>query len=116
MGPRKTRIVLIGLMTSLLAVVTWASAWGSTPGADVRLTNDDPALAGYVSADALAGLAPYTDATLAECSRSRGRQDEPSIAIDPRDSQVMVGSSNDYCGVYNDGVDADGAPIPSGPI
>jgi hypothetical protein len=29
---------------------------------------------------------------------------------------VLVGSSNDYCGVYNNGVDAFGAPIPSGPI
>ena len=59
---------------------------------------------------------PYTDATLTECSRSRGRQNEPSVAIDPRNTQVIVGSSNDYCGVYNDGADADGAPIPSGPI
>ncbi len=29
---------------------------------------------------------------------------------------MLVGSSNDYCAVYNDGDDADGAPIPSGPI
>ena len=29
---------------------------------------------------------------------------------------MILGSSNDYCGVYNDGVDQDGAPIPSGPI
>ena len=29
---------------------------------------------------------------------------------------MIIGSSNDYCGVYNDGNDADGAPIASGPI
>src|SRR5207247_5226165 len=36
--------------------------------------------------------------------------------MDPRDTSVVVDSSNDYCGVYNDGSDANGAPIPSGPI
>jgi hypothetical protein len=88
-------------------------ALASTPGADVRLTNDDSS---YVSADQLVGASSYTDATLRECSRSRGRQNEPAVAIDPRNTNVVVGSSNDYCGVYNDGEDADGAPIPSGPI
>src|SRR3954449_2615483 len=87
----------------------------SSPGADVRLSNDFPG-GGYVSADDLAGLPHYTDATLDECSRARGRQNEPALAIDPRNSQVMIGSSNDYCAVYNDGVDSDGAPIASGPI
>ena len=87
----------------------------STPGTDVRLSNDFSG-GGYVSADDLAGLPHYTDGTLEECSRARGRQNEPALAIDPRDSRVMIGSANDYCGVYNDGVDANGAPIPSGPI
>jgi hypothetical protein len=36
--------------------------------------------------------------------------------VDPRNPDVVVGSSNDYCGVHNDGVDQYGAPIPSGPI
>jgi len=36
------------------------------------------------------------------------------VAVNPRDTRVIVGSSNDYCGVYNDGVDAFGAPIASG--
>ena len=113
-GFRAGRIaVLVGFMTF---VVGGSATLGSTPGGDVRLTNDNPALSGYVSADDLAGLAHYTDATLNECSRSRGRQNEPALAIDPRNSRVMVGSSNDYCAVYNDGVDANGAPIPSGPI
>ena len=49
---------------------------------------------------------PYTDQTLAECSVSRGRQNEPAVAIDPRDPQVVLGSSNDYCGVYNRGAAA----------
>jgi hypothetical protein len=88
-------------------------------GGDVRLSHDNTPLVaadGYVSADQLAGLGAYTDPTLSECSRSRGRQNEPAVAVDPRNPSVIVGSSNDYCGVYNDGSDADGAPIPSGPI
>src|SRR4051795_11018522 len=97
------------------AAAVWVSAISaSTPGTDVRLTHDanDP---GYVSAYSLATGVPYTDATLAECSRSRGRQNEPAIAVDPRDPAVVLGSSNDYCGVYNRN-DANGNPIPVGPI
>ena len=103
-----------GALALLLGMIGVALA--STPGADVRLTHDNSAQGGYVSADDLAGLPHYTDATLTECSRSRGRQNEPADEIDPRNPNVIVGSSNDYCGVYNNGVDADGAPIASGPI
>ena len=83
--------------------------------AEVRLTNDFPG-GGYVSVFTLATGTAYTDPTLAECSRSRGRQNEPAVAVDPRNTQVLIGSSNDYCGVYNGGVDGNGAPIPSGPV
>jgi hypothetical protein len=105
--------VLVGLLTFALGA---SAAFASTPGGDVRLTHDNPTSSGYVSADDLAGFTHYTDPTLDECSRSRGRENEPALAINPRDSRVMVGSSNDYCAVYNDGDDPDGAPIPSGPI
>ena len=106
-------------LTTLLATVAVvgigaASAPASTPGGDVRLSNDTGG--GYTSNYTMVTGNPYTDATISECGQSRGRQNEPSVAIDPRDTRVMVGSSNDYCGVYNDGVDADGAPIASGPI
>jgi hypothetical protein len=110
---RKISPVLVAL---IIFVVGASAAFASTPGGDVRLTHDELALPDYVSADDLAGLAHYTDATLDECSVSRGRQNEPALAIDPRNNHVMVGSSNDYCAVYNDGIDEDGAPIPSGPI
>jgi len=90
-----------------------ALACGTTL-ADVRLTNDFGG--GYVSTYTIATGNPYTDPTLLECSRSRGRQNEPAVAVDPRDTRVLIGSSNDYCGVYNDGEDANGAPIASGPV
>ena len=110
---RRIRFWLAGGAATAGVFLVIGVALASTPGADVRLTHDDSS---YVSADQLAGASSYTDATLQECSRSHGRQNEPAVAIDPRNAGVVVGSSNDYCGVYNDGVDAAGAPIPAGPI
>ena len=108
------RTSIVSLVGGL--VLASVGAAGAAGPSNVRLSNDDPAAGGYVSTYTLATVEPYTDATLAECSRSRGRQNEPADEIDPRNDQVILGSSNDYCGVYNDGVDQDGAPIPSGPI
>jgi hypothetical protein len=108
------RQVFVGVAAACLSVLWVGGVAASTPGADVRLTHDanDP---GYVSSYTIATGSPYTDATLQECSRSRGRQNEPAVAVDPRNPNVILGSSNDYCGVYNRN-DADGNPIPVGPI
>jgi len=105
------RKILFGVAIALM----WApAAFASTPGADVKLTHDanDP---GYFSSYTIATGVPYTDRTLAECSRARGRQNEPAVGVDPRNPQVILGSSNDYCGVYNQ-TDADNNPVPAGPI
>lgn len=67
-------------------------------GQNVRLTND--VSGGYTSVYTLATGVPYTDSVLAECSIAKGRQNEPAVAVDPRNANVLVGSSNDYCGVY----------------
>jgi hypothetical protein len=102
------RFALVGLLAvAMLFAVGIAGA--STPGADVRLTNDchpGPCGAGYVSAYTLATGIPYTDQTLDECTISRGRQNEPAVQLDPRNTSVVLGSSNDYCGVYNRGAAA----------
>jgi hypothetical protein len=103
---RKGLIVAITVFGGLVAA--------SPASADVALTNDN-APGDYVSAYTLATGTPYTDPTLGECSISRGRQNEPAVAVDPRDSRVVLGSSNDYCGVYN-ATDAAGNPVPAGPI
>ena len=102
-------------MIHRLAIVTLVAIPSVHALADVRLTNDFPG-GGYISTYTLATGTAYSDATLAECSRSRGRQNEPSVAVNPRDTRVLIASSNDYCAVYNNGDDANGAPIPSGPI
>lgn len=108
---RKITSLVASAATALLLV---AGASGATPGADVRLTNDYPG-GGYVSSYTLATGVPYTDRVLSECSVSRGRQNEPSVAVDPRNTNVLIGSSNDYCGVYAY-TSASGVPLALGPI
>jgi hypothetical protein len=102
------------LLTAAATLLASTGAWASVPGADARLTNDDPSRpgAGYVSNYTLVTGTPYTDDTLRECNRSRGRQNEPAVSIDPRNPQVLVGSSNDYCAVYEN----TDPPVASGPI
>jgi hypothetical protein len=111
------RIVVVGVAAALASSASvLGSASASNPGVDTRLSNDAPGTSGYVSNYTSVTGQPYTDPTLAECSRARGRQNEPSVAVNPRNARVIVGSANDYCGVFNDGEDADGAPLPVGPI
>jgi hypothetical protein len=100
------RTLVLAISTVCAAVLFAGAGSASTPGGDVRLTHDEGATGNYVSAYTLATGNVYTDATLDECGRSRGRQNEPAIAADPRNTDVILGSSNDYCGVYNRGAAA----------
>src|ERR671937_2096609 len=80
---------------ALLCVVAVPAAQAGP--ANARLSNDNSS---YVSDYTLVTGTPYTDPVLTACSQSRGRQNEPAVAVDPRNTQVIVGSSNDYCGVF----------------
>src|SRR6266487_4365863 len=102
---------LLTLFAFALVCVIAVPGGQATP-ANARLTNDDPALSGYVSDYTLVTGTPYTDAVLSACSQSRGRQNEPAVAVDPRNPDVIVGSSNDYCPVFN----ADGTFLGLGDI
>lgn len=95
-------------------IVLWGCCAVCLNAADLRLTNDFPG-GGYVSAYTIATGNAYSDAVLTECSIARGRQNEPAVAVDPRNTAVLLGSSNDYCGVYA-GSPADGPFVASGPI
>ena len=97
------------------AVVFTGGASASTPGGDVRVTHDTAAGGGYISSYTLATGNAYSDGVLDECSIAHGRQNEPSIAVDPRNTHVLIGSSNDYCGVYGPPGDA-ATGNPAGPI
>src|SRR3989442_8465722 len=100
------RLAIVGLL-AIATLFAVGIAGASSPTTDVRLTNDchpDAGCgAGYVSAYTLATGNTYSDLTLDECTVAHGRQNEPAVAVDPRDTHVLLGSSNDYCGVYNRG-------------
>ena len=83
--------------TSLRFLLAFAPALS---GADVSLTHDSASSDGYICAYNIAAGVPYADSVLNECSKAQGRQNEPSAAINPSNVNVILGSSNDYCGVY----------------
>src|SRR5205809_4163908 len=86
---------------------------GYTPPAPCAAGTATP---GYVSEYTLATGIPMTnDPVINECSIAHGRQNEPAVQMDPRDPNVMLGSSNDYCGVYYT-KDASGFPVANGPV
>src|SRR5437016_9971695 len=103
------RFAIVGVL-ALATLFRGGGAGAPAPGADAPLTNDchpDAGCgAGYVSAYTLATGTPYTDQTLDECTISHGRQNEPAVAVDPRNTSLLLGSSNDYCGVYDEGIPA----------
>src|SRR5436189_594810 len=92
----------VTLIAAAVVIGGIASAFNpDPPPPNTRLTNDDPGLSGYTSDYTLVTGIPYTDPVLTACSVSRARQNEPAVAVDPRNPQVIVGSSNDYCPVFN---------------
>src|SRR5262245_57388397 len=98
----RKRILLVALSLASSAIAM---------AQNVRLTNDGPG--SYTSVYTLATGIPYTDAVLAECAIARGRQNEPAVAADPRNTSVIIGSANDYCGVY---AGSTTVFVPAGPI
>lgn len=57
---------------------------------DARVTGDDTA-GSYQLADG------GQDETMTRCSEGRRQQNEPSIAVDPSNTAVVVAGANDYC-------------------
>jgi hypothetical protein len=73
------------------AVVAVVLAVGvPSAGADVLVTRDATP-GSYVRSDG------QSDATTRGCSTGRRSQNEPTVAVDPRKTAVVVAGSNDYC-------------------
>ena len=90
---------LLVAVAAVAAALSSVSAYGQpspSAGANTRVTNDNDT--SYVSADQLAG-GSYTDAVLLRCGHDRRMQNEPTIALDPRNTDVRTSGSNDYCTV-----------------
>jgi hypothetical protein len=98
---RSFTIRAAGALTAVLAAgvcaaTTAAASSGPSAGPNVRVTGDQGGA--YRSADQLAG-GSYTDGVLSRCGIDRRMQNEPTLAIDPRDTSVWAAGSNDYCTV-----------------
>ncbi|HET7929235.1 MAG TPA: sialidase family protein [Actinomycetota bacterium] len=80
---------------ALFSVVALGLAMASAPPAqaatDARVTVDDTA-GSYQLANG-----GGTDETMTRCSEGRRQQNEPSIAVDPSNPDVVVAGANDYC-------------------
>jgi len=97
-GTRRSATTLASIMAVVAALLLPGAAAAASPtaGANVRVTVDTGS--SYVSADQLAG-GTYTDAVLTRCGTDRRMQNEPTLAIDPRNASVWASGSNDYCTV-----------------
>jgi hypothetical protein len=86
----------VALAVGLLAYPAAVSA-AATAAANVRVTNDTTP-GSYVSAAQLAG-GTYSDAVLTRCGMDARQENEPTLAIDPRNPTVWSSGSNEYCTV-----------------
>jgi hypothetical protein len=79
---------VLSLVPALVLVVGVASP--VLAATDVRVTGDRVA-GSYLRYDG------GTDATTEACSTGRRSQNEPTVAVDPSDPEIVVAGANDYC-------------------
>jgi hypothetical protein len=86
------------ILVAVLAAVPVAALSGAALGSssDTRVTRDASA-SSYVRYDGA------SDATTRACSTGRRAQNEPTVAVDPHDTGVVVAGSNDYCAAIVNG-------------
>jgi len=90
------RIAIAGALFIAAGAMTLFAVTTPSAGTNVLVTNDNDTT--YKSADQLAGGA-YNDAVLLRCGTDRRMQNEPTLAIDPRNTSVWTSGANDYCTV-----------------
>src|SRR5438067_12977766 len=77
----------VAVIACLIGLIPAAAA---ANGTNSRVTRDSEA-GSYTRYDG------ETDATMTDCSINKRSQNEPSVAVDPHDTNVVVAGSNDYC-------------------
>jgi hypothetical protein len=87
-------------LRSGVAVVAMAVALvpsGATAQANHRVTLDNDGTSSYTRYDGL------SDATMLNCSHNKRSQNEPAVAVDPRNTDIVTAGSNDYCAAVVNG-------------
>jgi hypothetical protein len=95
------RLLSVAALSGLTIAMALPLRAAATPPNNVRVTVDSGS--SYVSADVMGGTGTYTDATLQRCGVDQRMQNEPTVAIDPRNPAVQTSGSNDYCTVPTNG-------------
>src|SRR5260370_42401410 len=96
--PRWFRIAFAGAFIVAGSTIALAAPIPQTAGANVRVTLDNGSNGSYVSADQLAG-GTYNDALLRRCGTDRRAENQPPLAIDPRDTCVWASGAHACCHV-----------------
>jgi hypothetical protein len=84
---RSRWLPLLAVLSMVLAGAFGTAALGAT---NAQVTRDGTA-SSYLRYDG------STDATTTACSTGRRSQNEPTVAVDPHNTQVVVAGANDYC-------------------
>jgi hypothetical protein len=79
------------LLLVALSLVLAGTLGGAAFGATNALVTRDGTASSYLRYDGSA------DATTMACSTGRRSQNEPTVAVDPHNAQVVVAGANDYC-------------------
>jgi hypothetical protein len=95
---RRRLLGLVFAVAVVVAVGAVAGAQALSVSGNVRVTVDNGTNGAYVSADQLAG-GSYSDAVLQRCGMDRRMENEPTLAIDPRNASVWTSGANEYCTV-----------------
>jgi hypothetical protein len=79
------------LVLVVLSMVFAGAFSGTALGSANALVTRDGTASSYLRYDG------STDATTSACSTGRRSQNEPTVAVDPHNTQVVVAGANDYC-------------------
>src|SRR5437016_1334745 len=79
------------VLASVVAVVLALAAPPGGAASNSRLTVDNDGTNSYTRYDGT------SDAVTTRCSHDRRQQNEPSVAVDPHDTNVVAAGANDYC-------------------
>jgi hypothetical protein len=91
----RRRTLILGLVVGM--AVLMAAPPSALAATNNRVTLDNDGVTSYTRYDGL------SDATTTACSSGRRAQNEPTVAVDPNNTAVVIAGSNDYCAAMVNG-------------